>query len=250
MSDNINNVDSNNNDSINKMNEIHYTDSNTNNSTFYNKIIKSLNLPNLIRSSIYYSPIILSFTIIIITLLYQTYTGVIFFLFIIAFTALREFFISFRQQNNSSDNITNTNINCAKWQNKKWMCDKDWCESSNVSNGFVIFYTTFLVFYFLSPMMIYGTYNWALFCGLLIYLLFIYVFNLNIDHCIDGTTFAANVFVSLLCVVISITILISTNSNKLLFLAQLDTDSNVCSMPSSQTFKCNVYKNGEIIAST
>jgi hypothetical protein len=174
-------------------------------------------------------------------------------MFIISFTAIREFFVSFRQlQNpNSYDHVTNPKLSCSKWQKKaKWMCDKDWCESSNVSNGFVIFYTTFLVFYLLSPMMIYGTYNWALFCGLLIYLLFIYVFNLNIDHCIDSTTFAANIFLSLLCVVISVTILISTDNNKLLFLAQIDTDSTVCSMPSSQSFKCNVYKNGEIIATT
>ena len=41
------------------------------------------------------------------------------------------------------------------------------------------------------------------------------------------------------------------NSNKnLVFYNELVSNNAICSMPSKQTFKCNVYKNGEIISSS
>jgi hypothetical protein len=35
-----------------------------------------------------------------------------------------------------------------------------------------------------------------------------------------------------------------------LFINQTSSDKEVCSMPSKQTFKCSVYKNGELVNST
>jgi hypothetical protein len=61
-----------------------------------------------------------------------------------------------------------------------------------------------------------------------------YVWSLGIG-CASGTAYAA--------------ILASTKSNTLAWGAQA-MGNEVCSAPSQQTFKCNVYKNGQIIAGT
>ena len=39
------------------------------------------------------------------------------------------------------------------------------------------------------------------------------------------------------------------NSSKYLFLNETQSNKDVCSMPKKQTFKCSVYKNGELIGS-
>ena len=49
---------------------------------------------------------------------------------------------------------------------------------------------------------------------------------------------------------IVITIMVMLNLNKYLFFNELSSNKDVCSMPSKQTFKCSVYKNGELLATT
>ena len=39
------------------------------------------------------------------------------------------------------------------------------------------------------------------------------------------------------------------NSSKYLFFNEMSSNKEVCSMPSKQTFKCNVYKNGQLVGS-
>jgi len=36
----------------------------------------------------------------------------------------------------------------------------------------------------------------------------------------------------------------------LLYVGEVNSDNEVCSMPSQQKFKCRVYKNGELVGST
>ena len=43
--------------------------------------------------------------------------------------------------------------------------------------------------------------------------------------------------------------MINTNKN-FLFINQVSSNKEICSMPSAQTFKCSVYKNGELISSS
>jgi hypothetical protein len=38
--------------------------------------------------------------------------------------------------------------------------------------------------------------------------------------------------------------------NNYLFMNEIYTNGQVCSMPSKQQFKCSVYKNGELVTST
>jgi len=192
---------------------------------------------DVVKSSIYYSPIILSICVIVLSFLFQTLTGFFFFIFILFFTAIRFGFVQFVPK---IPFMEEGKVN-------KWCSIND---PYNTGNGFVVFYTVFIVFYILAPMMIYGVYNFYLFSFLLIYLIAIMVFNIYVDKCMNMTGLLLNFGGGFVSALISIMLLVQSGNVKLLFMNALDTDSNFCSMPTSQTFKCNVYKNGEVIASS
>jgi len=193
-------------------------------------------IKNTIRSGVYYSPIILTFGICLFSLLYRTWKGVWFFIFLSASVLARLI-------------VTNFLIKDPDYNKERI---ETWCsinDPNQTGNGFVIFYATYVILYMLAPMFIYSTYNWGLFSCLLIYLTIIVIYNYY-DKCITKSTAGLNIVGGLICVIITVTMLVSSDNITLLFIDELDTDSNFCSMPTTQTFKCNVYKNGEVIASS
>lgn len=44
-----------------------------------------------------------------------------------------------------------------------------------------------------------------------------------------------------------VTLMYAGGSSKYLFFNETQSNKEVCSMPKNQTFKCNVFKNGELI---
>ena len=45
-------------------------------------------------------------------------------------------------------------------------------------------------------------------------------------------------------------LLYTSSVKNLLYINEVNSDNEVCSMPSQQKFKCRVYKNGELVGST
>ena len=70
------------------------------------------------------------------------------------------------------------------------------------------------------------------------------------DECSDITTSIYNIIYAVTSVALTIIILIAAGLSGTLFSEDLVSDATICSMPSKQTFKCTVYKNGEIISSS
>lgn len=216
-----------------------------------NAINFAINVNNTIKRSIYYSPIILSICVIILSFLFQTWTGVFFFIFVLFFSTIRSTMIKYMIKDGYAQTFKQTYENCKI--KKTDNCPTEWCninDPEHIGNGFVIFYTIFTVGYILSPMIIYTAYNYYIFVFLLIYLLIIIIYNVRVDYCVSPFVLFLEIIFGVVSVAISIALLVSTNNSKLLFMNALDTNSNFCSMPSSQTFKCSVYKNGELVASS
>ena len=201
---------------------------NIHNNTSINTIFKNI---------VYYSPLILSFCVIIFSLLYKTFKGVVFFIFIICFTALRSMIIS------NSNNGSSLDVNAER----SAYCNIN--DPTRSGSGFVVFYTSYLIFYILAPMFIYAKYNFLVMSFLLIYLVVICAINVK-DGCMIGGTVVTNMLAAFILVVLSVGLLMMTNNAKLLFVDDLASDATFCSMPSQQSFKCSVYKNGELISST
>jgi hypothetical protein len=190
---------------------------------------------DLIEVIVYYSPVILSFCILIISVFYQTYRGLVFFIFVTFFGMIRKFLSSSLAGN-------------SKTLNEK-SCSTFKMFQSNNTDGFIIFFVTFVTGYILAPMFIYNIYNVYVIAFLGIYLVVVVIYN-HRDECSSLTTSICNIIYGIVSVILSVIMLVSVGLSGTLFNEDLASDATICSMPSKQSFKCTVYKNGEIISSS
>ena len=99
------------------------------------------------------------------------------------------------------------------------------------------------------PMFINNVLNWSVLLG------FIFVviidFSVKIMRCVskeDYTEiFVDSLFGTCLSCIIILGMTSTSSSSKYLFFSEVNSNKEVCSMPKNQTFKCSVYKNGELI---
>lgn len=120
------------------------------------------------------------------------------------------------------------------------------------------FILTFSLFYFLTPMVIISTKNKSdvINYSLLIFFFSYIFFDIFVKKSLNciSSIFSINVFSDIFGG-ISLGILVSgllfmTSLKKNLFINDMSSDKEVCSMPSKQKFKCSVYKNGELVSSS
>ena len=82
---------------------------------------------------------------------------------------------------------------------------------------------------------------------------FLFYFFLDIgiryfSNCITNISdILLNSLVGIISGIITVMVMYLTNTQKFLFFNETSSTKDVCSMPSKQTFKCAVYKNGELI---
>jgi len=118
-----------------------------------------------------------------------------------------------------------------------------------LSPNFQAAINSFTFIYLLIPMLI----NRNLFNPLVIISLFIFsAINstyLYLKMCTNSQGLILGTLIGALFGFIWFSIMYSSNKN-LVFFNELASNNAICSMPSKQTFKCNVYKNGEIISSS
>ena len=117
------------------------------------------------------------------------------------------------------------------------------------SDGFVTFFVTFVAGYILAPMFIKNIYNIPVMAILLLYLLIVTLYQNN-DGCCTLSTSLSNILYGVLSAALTVIILVSAGLTDKLFTEDLVSDATVCSMPSKQSFKCSVYKNGELVSSS
>lgn len=118
---------------------------------------------------------------------------------------------------------------------------------------------TFTMMYFITPMVMVSTQNKvnALNYGVLAFFIAYIVLDLFIKNtlsCIPGI-FSRLVIGDVLSGlflggVISGIIMYGSSLKSYLYINEINTNKEVCSMPSKQQFRCNVYKNGEIVGSS
>lgn len=116
----------------------------------------------------------------------------------------------------------------------------------------------FSLFYFLTPMIIIsmknkiGVINYSLLLFFIFYIFFD-IFVKKTLNCISSFL-SMNLFSDLLGGIVLGAlisgILFISPLKKNLFINTLNSDNEVCSMPSKQKFKCSVYKNGELVSSS
>lgn len=128
------------------------------------------------------------------------------------------------------------------------------CGSGNFlpydSSTYSTFVLCFTFFYFTLPMYMSTNINYLIIIFFIVYIVFDILIKMS-NACISSTVnlFGDIIGGSGLGTLIAALIYSSPLSNYL-FINELSTNKETCSMPSKQTFRCSVFKNGELVSST
>tara|TARA_Y200000002_G_scaffold383281_1_gene404791 strand:+ start:8429 stop:9088 length:660 start_codon:yes stop_codon:yes gene_type:complete len=190
---------------------------------------------NLVTFLSVFSPIVLIAIVISYSLFYQNAKGFVYLGFLLAMLVLR-----------------NIILQAFGVEKHKDPCDiVRYTDYGNVT--FTTFVFGFTLVYLLLPMFQSGVINWMLVAFLIFYVLFDLGIKI-VRGCLDFSKQMSSVigdFVGGGLLAMGIVFLMyAGNSDRFLFFADQTANGTICSRPKSQTFRCAVYKNGELVTST
>ncbi len=192
------------------------------------------------------SPFLLVFLLFMISVLNQDIKGFIYFICIIFISFLSLFLRDSKLGHNLIDPADGNPDAASKYCNViNFPFNADGNEYIPYFNTIII---SFTLFYCLMPMIMTEIYNVPIIMFITFLLLsdiFIKVFKLKCTNLFPGVTLGL-ILGTVLGIAISM-MLWSANMKSLLFFTNLpDGNREICSMPSTQTFQCDVYKNGQL----
>lgn len=207
------------------------------------------NTMNIFQSLSFYSPIIICVSIVLFSMFTATMEkAFVFFVWIFIITFIR--IIVFKGFKSSEDSVIAIPDICLTGLSELFI-PKDVTYSTYI--------LTFTMMYFITPMVMISKQNKinALNYGVLAFFIAYIVLDLFIKNslsCIPGF-FSSLVIGDILSGVflggvIAGVIMYGSNLKSYLYINEINTNKEVCSMPSKQQFRCNVYKNGEIVGSS
>jgi hypothetical protein len=167
----------------------------------------------------------------------------VFFVWIFIITFLRVIALSGRKANPDIPAICNTGLT-------ELFVVQDYTYSTYI--------LTFTMMYFILPMVMVSKQSNmnSLNYGVLTFFIAYIVLDLFIKNslsCIPGF-FSSLVLTDILSGLffggVVVVLMYSTNLKPYLYVNEINSNKEVCSMPSKQQFRCNVYKNGEIVGSS
>jgi hypothetical protein len=115
-----------------------------------------------------------------------------------------------------------------------------------------LFVLAFTSFYICVPMFIINSINWLVILLFIFYMIGEY-FMKNSNKCFIDPNSTTNICVNILfgsLLGLFMTVVVYSKLNSWSYTNIVSSNKEVCSMASEQTFRCDVYKNGEILAST
>ena len=199
-----------------------------------NKPLKFFQPFNILVSMTFFSPLIVAIIITSLSFIFQNFKGLIYLGFLIAFCLVREGIY----YANGAEQLVDDGTLCTAVQYSKYG-----------NNSFSSFVFAFTITYLCIPMFLNGTANLWIFSVLLCYM-FIDIYIKVYKKCIIYTSDVfLNICAGLFCGYLIISLMSWGGSNKFLFFTSESSNKEVCTQPSTQTFKCKVYKDGELVGS-
>jgi hypothetical protein len=189
---------------------------------------------NMIVSMTFFSPLIIVILITSLSFIFQNFKGIIYLGFLIGFCLLREgiYYVNKAQQLTQDGSICNV-IQYSKYGN----------------SSFSSFVFAFTITYLSVPMFLNGNANLWIFTALLCYM-FVDIYIKIYKKCIIyKSDLFLNICAGLFCGYLIISLMSWGGSSKFLFLNEESSNKEFCTQPSTQTFKCKVYKDGELVGS-
>jgi hypothetical protein len=196
-----------------------------------NKPLKIFQPFNILVSSAFFSPLIVAIVITSLSFVFQNFKGIIYLAFLIAFCLAREgiYYANGVKITNDAHDICNS-IQYSLYGN----------------TTFSSFVFAFTITYLSVPMFINETANLWIFILLLSYMfidIYIKFYKKCIIHISD---LFLNICGGIFCGYLIVSLMSWGGSSKFLFFNEETSNKAVCTQPSTQTFKCKVYKNGDL----
>ena len=180
----------------------------------------------------FYSPLIVALTVFSMSFIFQNFKGIIYLLWIIIFSWFRGLFFSA----NSSSGIPGDL--CSMVQYTRYG-----------NSTFSMFFIAFTMVYICGPMILNKETNFWVLAAFLFYLLLDIGVRVRLTKC---TKFSYAAFDTVFGVAAGIGALSAMYGAKMynyVFFNETSSTKDMCSMPTKQTFKCAVYKGGELVGS-
>jgi len=199
-----------------------------------NKPLKFFQPFNILVTLSFLSPLIVAITITSLSFIFQNFKGLIYLAFTIAVSLIREgIYIA-----NGASSIEDKGGICTSIQYSKY---------GNPS--FSSFIIAFTIAYLSVPMFLNETANMWIFTALVCYL-FIDIYIKMYEKCIVYTSdLFLNICAGIFCGYLVVSLMSWGGSSKYLFFNEQSSNKEICTQPSTQTFKCKVYKDGELVGS-
>ena len=199
-----------------------------------NKPLKFFQPLNFLVTMTFFSPLILTIIITSLSFIFQNFKGLIYLGFLIAFCLLREsiYYVNGAPELNDDGTIC-TSIQYSKYGN----------------SSFSSFVFAFTITYLSVPMFLNNTANLWLFTVLVFYMFFEMYIKFYKKCVVHTSDLFLNVCAGLFCGYLIVSLMSWGGSSKYLFFNESSSNKEVCTQPSTQTFKCKVYKDGELIGS-
>ena len=180
----------------------------------------------------FYSPIIIAFIVVFLSLIFQNFKGFMYLGFLMLFCLIREWMykisgsIPFRY--NSLDVCTSV-------------------QYSNYGNpSFSSFVFGFTFFYLGLPMFTKSDINWWIIGPLIVYWL-LDIFMKLYKKCVSNGDLFINILLGAASASAIVTGLYSIGAGKYLIFNEISSSKEMCYQPSEQTFKCEMFKDGTLI---
>ena len=187
---------------------------------------------NIIIWLSFFSPIILSIVMLSLSFVFQNFKGFIFLGYLLGVCLIRNYVYVL----NGAEPLKADNTICSSIQYSKYG-----------NPTFSAFVFAFTIMYISFPMFSNGEVNFWIFGGLLAYF-FLDMFIKVYKKCAvkNGDLFL-NVLLGLASSALIVTLMYAGGSSKFLFFNETSSTKEVCSVPSKQMFRCQVYKDGSLV---
>jgi hypothetical protein len=187
---------------------------------------------NIIVFLSFYSPIILAMCMIYLSFVSQNFKGFIYLGFLIGVCVVRNFVYMLNgSKTNANDGTICTSVQYSAYGNPT----------------FSAFVFAFTIMYLSLPMFSNGAPNFWVFFGLLVYF-FIDLFIKIYKKCtIQTTDLILNILMGLTSSAIIVVLMYAGGSGKYMFFNEVSSNKEMCSQPKTQTFRCDVYKDGTLV---
>tara|TARA_Y100000389_G_scaffold205106_1_gene263257 strand:+ start:16805 stop:17377 length:573 start_codon:yes stop_codon:yes gene_type:complete len=109
-------------------------------------------------------------------------------------------------------------------------------------------FLAFTFAYLFIPMYSNSTYNYGIVSSMLI-LMFGNIYAKTSKKCFDTSAGVMGTLVGFVFGTLWYVMLQASNAQQFLYFGEMDSNAVRCSMPSEQTFRCSMYKNGKLVSS-